>query len=101
MDKLLELLNKLNNRPVSEIKNRQYSTGEYWLTNGEPDRPDEMVQEIVNEASRELITKDGQADFDKHEILKDHGFRISCGERDSFGWLSGCIHTAHGIIVYG
>lgn len=48
-----------------------------------------------------LIGEDGRNIYDNHDILADHGFPVFPGERDRFGWLTGCIQTKKGIIVYG
>ena len=34
-------------------------------------------------------------------IIKVSGYDVTAGEKDSYGWLTGCIHTNKGIIVYG
>jgi len=41
---------------------------------------------------------------DIHEytmILNVHGYVMYPGEKDSFGWLTGCIKTQRGIVVFG
>lgn len=48
-----------------------------------------------------LIDNYGQNKYENHEILADNGFPVFPGERDRFGWLTGCIQTKKGIIVYG
>ena len=52
-------------------------------------------------ACETLIGKDGRNIYDNHDILADYGFPVFPGERDRFGWLTGCIQTKKGIIVYG
>jgi hypothetical protein len=65
----------------------------------------ESVQGIVSQleelANTVLIDDNGGNIWENHEVLKDHGFDIFPGEQDRFGWLSGCIQTKKGIIVYG
>ena len=60
-----------------------------------------LVQKVVDLADVELITNKGSCNWAAHQLLKLAGFPITCGERDSFGWLSGVIHTNKGMIVYG
>lgn len=60
-----------------------------------------LVQEVVNLANGELITNKGECNYAAHRTLKLAGFPVTRGEYDSFGWLSGLIHTKKGIIVYG
>ena len=56
---------------------------------------------IVYLANRVLITKDGYINETNEAKLKRKGFKITPGEQDSFGWLSGLIHTKKGKIVFG
>lgn len=60
-----------------------------------------LLDEIDTLANGELITSQGQAAFSAHKQLEYAGFKVFCGERDSFGWLIGCIRTSRGIICYG
>jgi hypothetical protein len=51
-----------------------------------------------------FITSDGKPNYQKHlelERVSDKKFRIVCGERDSFGWLSSVLLTPRGQIVFG
>jgi hypothetical protein len=57
-----------------------------------------LASGLANDA---LIDDNGQNIWDNHEILADAGFSVFPGERDRFGWLTGCIQTKKGIIVYG
>lgn len=73
-----------------------------------PDKPDQMLEEsnelierIVTLASCALIDDNGRNIWENHKILEESGFSIFPGERDRFGWLSGCIQTKKGFIVYG
>ena len=59
------------------------------------------VQEIENLAEKLLIDINGKPCFEIMSILREHGFHVFPGEVDSFGWLSGCIQTKKGVIVYG
>lgn len=90
MERLLEALRAIEK--VDYIKPKQY------LTNG---NPKELVKEAVNLADQVLITKEGRPNFDNIDYLKANGFNVFPGETDSFGWLTGCIRTAKGIIVFG
>jgi hypothetical protein len=48
-----------------------------------------------------LIDFNGKNIWENHTILRKAGFYVFPGERDGFGWLTGCIQTKKGIIVYG
>ena len=64
-------------------------------------QPEELIHSIVSCADVALIDNDGHNIWENIEILRDHGFSVFAGEQDRFGWLSGCIQTKKGIIVYG
>lgn len=74
--------------------------GEY-LTNGYANDRPESINEVVYLAEELLIKNDGRPNFAEHEKLAAHGYRVSRGESDSFGWLSGVITTPKGLVVYG
>ena len=54
-------------------------------------------------ANGELITNDGQCNWDMICELRRRGYRVFAGEKDSFGWLTGCIRKEDDgrILVYG
>lgn len=59
-------------------------------------------QEVEGDANMLLIVKDGQCNWEAHRILKEMGYPVTCGERDSFGWLTGVINFPTGEkFVYG
>ncbi len=90
MEKLLNTLRAIEK--VDYIKAKEY------LTNGEPK---ELVKEAVRLADEVLITSKGKPNYESISYLKEHGFNVFAGEQDSFGWLTGCIRTSKGIIVFG
>lgn len=61
----------------------------------------ELVSEVLTLADGELITNEGNPNFDNHRILATNGFEVTCGERDSWGWLTGVIHLKQFRLVYG
>jgi len=61
-----------------------------------------LIDEIEFIATRLLITDKGQPDFDQIDRLYDEfGYFVVPGERDSFGWVTACIQTKKGFIVFG
>jgi len=84
LEKLLELLKNLN---ASDL----------------PDNYDNYIKnnEIESLACDTLIESNGECLWDNHDVLNKNGFSVFAGERDRFGWLTGCIQTEKGIIVYG
>lgn len=51
----------------------------------------------------ELICSDGSCDYDGIRLLKKSGYDVFAGEKDSFGWLTGCVkkNGDDRILVYG
>ena len=51
----------------------------------------------------ELICSDGSCDYEGIRLLKKRGYDVFAGERDSFGWLTGCVQKNGDdrILVYG
>ena len=60
-----------------------------------------LVQQVIGLADGLLITNTGQCNWSNIEVLKRSGFNVTAGEQDSFGWLTGVIHTKKGTIQYG
>ena len=59
------------------------------------------VREASSMASVELCTDIMKGDGVYTKAICDAGYKVFPGERDSFGWLSGCIQTTKGIVVFG
>lgn len=98
MQQLLAALNAVE--AATSIANASTYKGKTWLTNGGEEDYDPLVQKVL-EHTGVLITNEGNPDWRAHAVLKGNGFLVTKGESDSFGWLTGCIHTNKGIIVYG
>jgi len=89
LEELLELLR--NAEQDSEI---QIGEGNI-LSGGSVDR-------IIHLADQWLITVQGACHWSHIQMIRDGGFRVYAGEKDSFGWLTGCIDVVGlGTIVYG
>ena len=61
-------------------------------------------EDIDLEASELFIESGGYPNYEAMLQLKELSggrYFITPGEVDSFGWLTGCINTPKGIIVYG
>lgn len=60
-----------------------------------------LLEEAELIADGELITVQGRPNWDAIAVLERQGFKVTRGEHDSFGWLSGVIHTAKGKLIFG
>lgn len=95
MNELIAALQAIESDPTVTVPSSMY------LTDGSYEELHPLVQKVVDLADTELITNKGSCNWAAHKLLKLAGFSVTCGERDSFGWLSGVIHTTKGMIVYG
>lgn len=95
INELCEMLKKLESDPSFMARE--------WLMNTEGMDPtqEEFFGEVENLACQILIQDDGHPNFKAMPLLKAKGYTVERGEHDSFGWLSGIIHTGKGKIVYG
>lgn len=61
-----------------------------------------LIDEIQFIAARLLITDKGEPDFDEIDrLFKEYNYFIYPGERDRFGWVTACLETKKGFIVFG
>jgi hypothetical protein len=57
-----------------------------------------LVSAVSYLANRYLI---GDESYEHIENMKKNGYDVYPGEHDRFGWLTGCIKTERGIIIFG
>lgn len=64
---------------------------------------DELYHRIVGLCCEHLIADGGQCNWDNIEILRNNGYRVWAGEKDSFGWLIGCVRKLgdNRVVYYG
>ena len=86
---LVELLDQLQDR-----------TG--FLPGEASEENDEVLDQVLELADELLITDKGQPNYSVFPILNKYGYRVFAGERDGFGWLTGCIQKGNGpVVVFG
>ena len=47
-----------------------------------------------------FITERGNPNYSAIIHFENNGIKVGPGETDQFGWVTGCVHTAKGIIVF-
>ena len=99
MQELIQALREVE--AATDLVNRSMYNDVWWLTDGSEDDLDPRVARAAELACGYLIDSKGNADFRAIATLKANGFNVTKGEGDSFGWLTGVIHTKQGRIVYG
>ena len=81
MEQLLILLEQLYN----EQDNCYLYEGRMYF------KENELYNSIVDICNDMLITNDGTCNWNNMCFLIANGYRVFPGEKDSFGWLTGCI----------
>lgn len=98
MDNLIKILKHIETLDIPDSYDSIINTGENIDLLEK--RVALILKEAENLASCNLICDQGNNNWTNHEILMKAGFDVFAGEKDRFGWLSGCIQTKKGIIVY-
>ena len=94
MQRLVECLNVLEASELPDVPEHD----DVYLQH----RDHELICEIEGLANQVFIDEEGHPRFqDMDNLWHEHGYFIFPGERDRFGWLTGCIQTKKGIIVFG
>ena len=63
----------------------------------------DLYDEIEGLCNEYLITESGGCNWDNICVLRSKGYSVYAGEKDGFGWLTGCIQKKgdNRIVVYG
>ena len=63
----------------------------------------ELHSRILSLCNELLIVNNGGCNWENIEIVRDNGYRVFGGEKDGFGWLTGCIRKVNDkrVIVFG
>ena len=94
MDNLVDILTKID---MSDLPDIEYGY-DHILKHADHD----LIPIAEEAASDLLITGEGVPDFTLIDALyHDHGYFIFPGERDRAGWITACLQTKKGIIVFG
>ena len=90
MDELMKALEKLFNAENIETEGKYFQSCE-------------LVDHAEDLCDDYLITSNGDCNWSNIEILRNNGYRVFAGEKDSFGWLTGCVQKKgdNRILVYG
>jgi hypothetical protein len=83
----------------SDIEEKEYLT-DYEFFDKLSDDQKKLIKDVESQACIYLITKNGVS-YNAINELKNVSIKITPGETDSFGWLTGCVHTKKGIVVFG
>jgi hypothetical protein len=94
MQRLVECLKKIDESDLPDVPEFE----DVYLSHDDH----ELVREIEGLANQSFIDEGGHPRFeDMDKLWHEYGYFIFPGERDRFGWLTACIQTKKGIIVFG
>ena len=66
------------------------------------DCPDIVAKVEMVSTMAGCLVRGGEPDWTTIKALEDRThYKVFAGEKDSFGWLTGCILTRKGILVFG
>lgn len=83
---------------IQEVESCDEIKTESYLTNGYHEDLHLSIKKVVDAANELFITSHGTPNYNNINKSK---YRITPGEQDGFGWLSGVIKTSKGLIVFG
>lgn len=92
-----DLVNALNALTEEDFNEPDEETGVvYAKSTPATDECEWMANEL-------LIMSNGRCNWENIRKLKSYGFDVYAGEKDSFGWLTGCIEfpDRERVLVYG
>lgn len=92
IDTLVAKLNSLSMADFSECEDE--SAGKKYYNHSD---------EEVGMLCCDLLIKEGHCNWSNIKKLKELGFDVYAGEKDSFGWLTGCVEYPdhERVVVYG
>ena len=99
MEELINALNELFNNPLY-VGIIEYPDDPYLYFRDDND----LHKKVVGLCNELLITDNGGCNWTNINHLKNNGFKVFAGERDSFGWITGCIQRTGDrklTVVYG
>lgn len=67
-------------------------------------RDNDIIKELEDLAYELFITANGRPNYDAINMAKREGINVFPGDKDSFGWLTGCVKLYgqnHAILVFG
>ena len=82
MELLLKQLEELFNQ-----QNNHYTDDDGWVYF----KDNELYNEVVGLCCELLIANNGRCNWDNIIYLRNNGYSVFAGDKDSFGWLIGCI----------
>jgi hypothetical protein len=97
---LESLLYVLNAIETSDLPSPNESVYLHTVVNDHPQYKD-LIDKALTYADEALILDNGQCNWESITYLKEEGYTVVAGEQDRWGWLTGCIQTTKGRLVYG
>ena len=97
---LLTVLQTIEESELPTLQPPETQTNLLNLIDNYPQCKD-SIHKAIQYADEALITDQGRCDWEAIQMLNDEGYEVFAGEQDRWGWLTGCIQTTKGRLVYG
>ena len=98
MENFIKAIQQFENKVGDRLScQKKDYTHEYDFTDDE----EELHIKILSFCDDLLITESGSPNYQNIDLLRKHGYIVTPGETDSFGWLTGCLKTSIGTVVFG
>lgn len=94
LEKFKEVLEKLFDDETKAPTSSEEDGLEYFSNSEIKDQCEELACDL-------LITDDGGCNYPNIRYVRSLGYSVYAGEKDSFGWLTGCIEKDGKVLVYG
>lgn len=100
LDNLITMLKLIDESDLPDVK---YEDGDVYLSNvvKTHEKYKELINKLVEIADQALIDDEGHCVWESILEVKSYGYQVFAGEQDRWGWLTGCIQTKKGLLVYG
>jgi len=108
MEQYIEKLKTLDeNEEIKQFIQNDEESVKLWF-NGTADIENvsdelkKLYEDVIGDTCYLFIESDGQHNYtNSRELARLSEYRITCGERDSFGWLTGIVNLKNFSFCYG
>ena len=100
LDTLLTMLKLIDESDLPDVN---YDDGDVYLSNVVKtyEKYKELIRKLTEIADQALIDDEGHCVWEGILEVKRHGYPVFAEEQDRWGWITGCIQTKKGRLIYG
>ena len=100
LETLLKMLKQIDESDLPDVKE---DDGDVYLSNvvKTHKKYTELIHNLIEVADQALIDDEGHCIWEGILEVKRQGYPVFPGEEDRWGWVTGCIQTKKGLLIYG